>query len=258
MAADRDDPDALWKPGYQGGYRTPERGSDSTTSAPPRRRPVVAGTALAAFALVVVTGAIAIGVLRSDRAPAPATEIEPGSWSVTFDTTRLGALTATPDVLVVVVGRPGEVVALDRSDGAERWRRSAPGASATGLDVVDDAVLVRHVEADGRGSIASFDVTTGVPLWERPLAVGERVDVFGEQVVRRDPSDAERLDPRSGDRLPAGASGTADDPTDHVVRALAANERRVIDLADAEVRILLDATTASVTVEHVAVVLSDR
>ena len=250
-----DDPDALWKPGYRGGFRTPER-ADVAKSARSGRRPPLA-VAVAALVLVAATVGLLTGVLRSERdaesdgADVPVdVAVALDRWSVTFDTTRFGAVTATDELVVAVVDRPGSVVALDRRDGAERWRRSAPGASATGLDVVDDAVLVRHVEADGRGSAAAFDATSGAPLWARPLSVGETIDVVGAAAIRRDRAGAERIDPRTGEPAPLSSVGTAAGPTDNVVRGLAPDARLLVEIDDAVLTVVLDATTVSVVLTY--------
>lgn len=240
-----DDPDALWKPGYTGGYRTPERGTTDggrpTRSGRPGMVTVVATIALVA----IVAFGLSTGLLRSPTPEPEAPTLE--QWSVTFDTTRIGAVTATDEVVLAVAGRPGQVVALDRRDGGERWRRPASGDSTTGLDAVAGAALTRHVDGDGRGSVVAHDADTGEPLWSDALAVGERIDVFRDVVLRVTPDGSTRIDPRTGQRMELRAVGTGAGPSDNVVRALAIGEPQRVTLDGGTVTILLDGATGSVT-----------
>ncbi|MEX2627375.1 MAG: PQQ-binding-like beta-propeller repeat protein [Ilumatobacteraceae bacterium] len=241
-----DDPDALWKPGYTGEYRTPERDPATDGARPGRSGRPGAVTVVATIVLVgIVAVGLGTGMLRSPTPESEAPALE--QWSVTFDTTHIGAVAATDEVVIAVAGRPGQVVALDRRDGGERWRRPASGDSTTGLDVVAGAALTRHVDGDGRGSVIAHDSDTGEPLWSDALAVGERIDVFRDAVLRVTPDDAIRIDPRTGQRMELRAVGTGAGPSDNVVRAVAIDEPHLVELDDGTVTILLDGSTASVT-----------
>lgn len=260
-----DDPDALWKPGYTGGYRTPDPSGAPTPAGRAFGRTFGGVGALvvsAVLALLVVAALVAVGTSRDRSDPTP-----PAPWSATFDTVTVGAVATSPETVAVLLGRPGEVVVLDRRDGSERWRRSAPGDSATGLDVVmadegdDGVVVVRHVDADGLGSALALDLDTGTTRWRWALAVGERVDVVGDDLVRRSvratpngPAGTTRLDPLSGDARET-LDGPLDDAitTDNVLRNFGSGggsdvARLLLDVEGGDLELAIDLTVAATTV----------
>lgn len=227
------DPDAPWKPGYRGGHTTA-----SSERAPRRIVPVLAACLLVAVGL--------IGHRHTEVAEPEVTVQD--RWTVAFPTSRLGAVTATESVVVLVIDRPGSVVVLDRRDGSERWRRSAPGASTTGLDVVDQVVVVRHVDGDGRGAAVGFDVETGVRQWDRALAVGETIEVVDGATRRRDRVDVREFAAETGEIGEAVEDEDEDEdehegaaaPTDHVVRGLSPGRPLSIEVDGATVVVMVD------------------
>lgn len=273
MGASGRDPDALWRPGYDGPWHVPAPDADPTSPRGGRRGPTTRELAISALLGLIVVGALVL-LLGRDRPADPLDPSQPGSadrpsvepvdpWSATFATIRIGALTATDDELVVLVDRPGSVVALDRRDGGVLWTGSAPGTSATGLDVVDGVVLARHVEADGLGSVVAHDLVGGVPLWREVLAVGERIDVIDGTVWRSGPGNGQAvpIEARSGSSRELAdeqAGATTDDPgaaprplgapTDHVLRGMAPGSEMVIVIPGATVRVVVD--QIAVTLVH--------
>lgn len=271
MADRRDgaDPDALWRPGYDGPWHTPSPGETEQAVRPPRRTTRIAlGTSALVVAVVAI---IVITAVRSgsDSSPGPIGEVgdEVGhaveapvdvldEWSLTFTTIHIGALAPTDDALVVLFGRPATVAAIDRRDGSIRWSNSAPGASATGLDVVDGVVLTRHVEADGLGSAVAHDLESGLVLWRAALGVGERIDVIGGVPWLRTTGDVDAIPLTAAvgpaDRGPAVPLPTNARPTDNVFRGVGPGTEITQVLPDAVVRIIVDGSTASVTLIHQA------
>lgn len=255
MARPAGDPDALWKPGYEGPWHVPEPDPDPGTPGAGRVGPTARQLAVSALLGLVVIGVLVFQLGRDpgrdaddpdgDRDPVPV-EV----WSATFPTIRIGALTVTDEVLLALIDRPGSVVALDRRDGGLLWQGSAPGASATGLDVVDGVVLSRHVEADGTGSVVAHDAMTGLPLWQDALAVGERIDVIEMVAWRRASVAAVPIDVRSGLAIDTPEVTPTAAATDTVLRGMAPGAETEIAVAGATIRVVVDGATASVTIVH--------
>ncbi|TVR23694.1 MAG: hypothetical protein EA389_12170 [Ilumatobacter sp.] len=275
MTSEPDDPDALWKPGYTGGFRAPDLAGHAPEHGHRRRRwwrssRVVVAAAIGALAAV----AIVLSTPFSDDPEA----LPPMPWTTTLDTVTVGAIDDRADRLAVLVDRPGVVVVLDLADGAERWRRSAPGDSATGLDIVsagsDDAgtaegvVVVRHVDADGAGAALALDVETGAIRWRWALAVGERVEVVGDELRRtsvRDspngPAGTARIDPLTGE-LTEPIEVADDDPpaTDNLIRRFGTVGDLLVEAVEVErglVEITIDLEVAATTFRFAAVDTDD-
>lgn len=258
MHASDPDRDALWKPGYDGPWHVPAPDLDPASSGSGRVGPSSRQLAVSALLGLVVIATLVFLLGRnptSETAPAHldedrATQAE--LWTATFPTVRIGALTATEDWLVVLVDRPGSLVALDRRDGSIRWRGAAPGASATGLDVVDGVVLARHVEADGRGSVVAHEVDGGLPLWRDALAVGERIDVVDGVAWRTVAGVDTRstIDVRSGVLDGTAVSGPTGAASDNVLRGMGPGADIEIPLPGASVRVVVDGATSSLTLVH--------
>jgi outer membrane protein assembly factor BamB len=253
-----DDPDALWKPGYEGGFRTlaPEPASGTGRARRSGRLVVVFAVAVVA----IVGTAIALVVPARDDGEPVLTQ----PWSVTFGGTTMSAPTVGHGSVVALVGRPASVVTLDIADGSERWRRSAPGDSATGLDVVSTdehgaVVLIRHVDADGSGSVLALDLVTGAVLWRWALAVGERLEVADAELRRESvratvngSAGTQRIDPATGgvttDLGPDDAAGPA---SDNVLRSwgtASGEARSVIEVSGGLVTVLVDPSIAAATI----------
>ncbi|MCO5165381.1 MAG: PQQ-like beta-propeller repeat protein [Planctomycetes bacterium] len=88
-----------------------------------------------------------------------------------------GPALLTQDVAVLAHERGGlTLVALDRADGAERWRRSVGGGRCSVHDVVaarDVVYVVAVFTADERrfeAVVLAFDLATGEPLFRHRLA----------------------------------------------------------------------------------------
>jgi hypothetical protein len=250
-----DDPDALWRPGYEGGYRHPEPGATAIT-ARPRRRGRLAGALLT---VAVISTVLALVLPGRDTGNHDATTVPTTAWSVTYGTTAVAAVTTTPDRVAVLIDRPAVAVVLDLADGAEQWRARVPGDSITGLDVVDDVVVARHVNADGSGGVDAFDLSNGVRLWRAPLATGERIDVIDGELRRirvRDlpagPAGEEQIDPRTAEPLRVVGPGERGEPTDNVIRALSAtatvDARLAIEVTGGMVEVLLDRAVDATTI----------
>jgi hypothetical protein len=209
-------------------------------------------------AIVVLTVAIVSTVIALVAPPRDDGEPAAEPWSVTLDGTAIGALTGGADRVVLLLGRPASVVVLDLVDGSEQWRRPAPGDSATGLDVVsagdDHVVVVRHVDADGTGSVLALDLGTGVTRWRWSLAVGERVDV-ADGALRREsvrttgngPAGTQRIEPRSGEVVRELDPAETETPaTDNVLRSVGARE--VIEVSERVVEVLVDPSVGATTI----------
>lgn len=221
--SDRSDPDAIWKPGYDG----PVRAVRSETLRPTARRrwPAIAvGAALAASSVVVGLTVVRLGASegdepapqvlaatlgegRSGEAPwgevpsspsgRPIAAAEPGEssrvatvasavsphWTVRLGTGRVVPVAAGDRTVVAVVDRPGTLVAYEEADGTERWRAPAPGESPTGVYLVDGVVILGRIDSFAVGEVTAHDLETGVPQWRRPLAVGEALVVADDQIL---------------------------------------------------------------------------
>lgn len=259
MARPAGDPDALWKPGYDGPWHVPEPDLNPGTPGAGRVGPTARQLAVSALLGLVVIGVLVLLLGRD-----PGRDIDPPAgdrdrvpvdvWSATFPTIRIGALTVTDEVLLALIDRPGSVVALDRRDGGLLWQGSAPGVSATGLDVVDGVVLSRHVEADGTGSAVAHDLDSGILIWRSPLAVGERIDVIeGVPWLRTSGvTGAVPLTARDGPavRVPAVPLPSTGGPTDHLLRGMAPGAETEIAVPGATVRVVVDGATGSMTIVH--------
>lgn len=249
------DPDALWKPGYDGPWHLPARDADPVSSRPGRDGPSGRQLAISALLGLVLVAALTVVLVTGDDTTDPddaGDQVQVDPWSITFPTIRIGALTSTPETLVVLVDRPGSVVAIDRRDGRVDWTGSAPGTSATGLDVVDGVVLARHVEADGVGSVVAHELVDGLPVWRDVLAVGERIDVI-DGVAWRTGGAGRRpapLDPRTGEPVEVTDPAPDGAATDHVLRGMGPGQEVELAIDGAIVRVVVDGSTSSVTLVH--------
>ena len=274
MTSEPDDPDALWKPGYTGGFRAPDIAEHASGHGRPRRwgrssRVVVVATIVALAAVAIVLSP----PFGDDPEPLP-----PMPWTTTLDTVTVGAIDARADRLAVLIDRPGVVAVLDLADGAERWRRSAPGDSATGLDIVssgsddggsaDGVVVVRHVDADGAGAVLALDVETGTLRWRWALAVGERVEVVGDELRRtsvRDspngPAGTAGIDPLTGELTEPIEAGDDDPPaTDNLIRRFGTVGDLLVAAVEVDrglVEITIDLEVAATTLRFAAVDTDD-
>jgi outer membrane protein assembly factor BamB len=262
MSTDPGDPDALWKPGYTGGFRAPEAADHTPAN---RARPGRLGRVVVVASLVALASVAIVAAPSFRDGPGP---VPPTPWTITFDTVTVGAVDSRSGRLAALVERPGVVVLLDLVDGAELWRRSAPGDSATGLDIVavdpaagdgrDAVVVVRHVDADGTGSALALDVETGRTRWRWSLAVGERVDVVsGElrrssvRVTTNGPDGVASVDPLSGELLgPVDPDDVDRSPSDNVFRQFGTASgvaRTSVEVDTGLVEISIDAAVAATT-----------
>lgn len=124
-------------------------------------------------------------------------------------TTDLAAEGSRPTVVdgTVYVGtRDGVVVALDATDGEERWRRSLGGARVRQPAVVDSTVYVGGLRASS-GTVVALEAETGEVVWQEsttrvgpdqaPALTDDAVFVGGRgdgqaQLVAHDRSDGSR------------------------------------------------------------------
>ena len=72
-------------------------------------------------------------------------------------------MASLPDDLLFA-GIRGQVVALDKTTGGERWRTKLKGAEFVHL-VSDDRLLY----ASTRGNVFALDPATGSVLWQNPM-----------------------------------------------------------------------------------------
>jgi hypothetical protein len=217
------DPDAIWKPGYTGGVGHESSAPESRS----RRRGLVA---VGVVILGAILGAILVtfaGRARTDPEPAVEADVErslervlersrprtlpPAGeliWSLnltgTPDQQRVAGVAGSANTVVMMIGRPGTLVALETADGTIRWSTPAPGESLTSLAVIDNVAILGHVAGNGAEVVRGVDLDSGAVLWTRSLALGERFTAEVSALVWRGrtltdrPPGVDRLDPRTG------------------------------------------------------------
>ena len=224
------DPDAIWKPGYDGPppiVRAPRERADEhspgdidrTDPDEPRSRGrhfgVVAGAALAlALGLVLVAAVVVLDPLDSSAVierPDPSVFGGPAARRLPDDAPTLWSLdiehdgdhwvdVVRRDLVVAAVAEPGAsplatVVALDALTGAQRWtlRLAAEPSDVTLIGAVDDVLVVEQRGVNGPTAMG-VDVATGETRWSSDAAPSAGyVGLTGTPFVARLPSPADRF-----------------------------------------------------------------
>jgi outer membrane protein assembly factor BamB len=219
-----DDPDAIWKPGYDGPppITASERGVDGSPAVPTqrgrRRRRIVVGVGLGVgLVFVLVAAAIAVGPLGSrDARPAveaadpsvfggPAARRLPREastlWSVDIPVDgdhwvevirRDVVIAAVEDASAATPGT--RITAFDASTGDPRWtlQLDAEPRDVTVVGAVDD-VLVLEQQREPGSTVTGVDIETGEMRWSSDAEPTEgHVGVVGTPFIARLGSSSDR------------------------------------------------------------------
>lgn len=213
-----DDPDAIWKPGYDGPPPIVENVPEPTEStgdpdddAPPRprrRRRRWVGVAAAAVGVAVVAAVVVLERLDTEpdgspdrsvivgpearRLPRSATSL----WSVEFENSGDHWVDVVGrDLVLVALAEPTPtLVAFDAPSGDQRWTIPLPaGPGDVALVAAVGGVLVLEQQGATGSTVSGVDVATGETRWTADAAPNEgHLGLVGTPFVARLPAAPDR------------------------------------------------------------------